>query len=465
MGGEEEDQESPLLGIASQPDEPEEPLKRTGTLWTSIAYIITGVIGAGVLSLAWTVAQLGWIAGPLLMIVFAGITIISTNLLCDCYRHPDPECGPARIRSYMEAVKVYLGEKSQKVSGVLVLESLWGGAAAYVITAATSMRAIQKSNCYHREGHQAPCAYGDTFYMLLFGLVQIVMSQIPDFHKMEWLSVVAAMMSFTYSFIGIALGFAKVIENGKIMGSITGVPASTLANKLWLVFEAFGDIAFAYPYSIIVLEIQDTLKSPPPENQTMKRASMVAIFVTTCFYLCCGCFGYAAFGNDTPGNILTGFGFYEPYWLIDFANACVVLHLVGGYQIYSQPVFAFCERWFTKKFPNSGFVNNFYTIKLPLLPGFQWNLLRLCFRTAYVVSTTGIAMLFPYFNSVLGLLGALNFWPLTIYFPVEMYFVQKQVGAWTKKWIALQTFSFVCFLVTVVGFIGSLEAIISAKLS
>lgn len=47
--------------------------------------------------------------------------------------------------------------------------------------------------------------------MLLFGLVQIVMSQIPDFHKMEWLSVVAAMMSFTYSFVGIALGFAKVI--------------------------------------------------------------------------------------------------------------------------------------------------------------------------------------------------------------------------------------------------------------
>ena len=69
------------------------------------------MIGAGVLSLAWSVAQLGWIAGPLLMIVFAGITIISTNLLCDCYRYPDPECGPARIRSYMEAVRVYLGEE------------------------------------------------------------------------------------------------------------------------------------------------------------------------------------------------------------------------------------------------------------------------------------------------------------------------------------------------------------------
>ncbi|KAK9994698.1 hypothetical protein SO802_024401 [Lithocarpus litseifolius] len=71
-------------------------------------------------------------------------------------------------------------------------------------------------------------------------------------------------MSFTYSFRGFSLGVAKVIENGKIMGSITGVPASSLAYKLW---------------------------------------------------------------NDTPGNLLTGFGFYEPYWLIDFANACIVLHL------------------------------------------------------------------------------------------------------------------------------------------
>lgn len=47
--------------------------------------------------------------------------------------------------------------------------------------------------------------------MLMFGLAQIFFSQIPDFHNMQWLSVVAAMMSFTYSFIGFGLGLAKVI--------------------------------------------------------------------------------------------------------------------------------------------------------------------------------------------------------------------------------------------------------------
>jgi amino acid permease len=65
----------------------------------------------------------------------------------------------------------------------------------------------------------------------------------------------------------------------------------------------------------------------------MKKASMISICITTFFYLCCGGFGYAAFGNDTPGNLLTGFGFYEPFWLIDLANVCIIIHLVGGYQV------------------------------------------------------------------------------------------------------------------------------------
>ncbi|KAJ0102427.1 hypothetical protein Patl1_03716 [Pistacia atlantica] len=340
---------------------------RTGTLWSCVAHIITAVIGAGVLSLAWSTSQLGWIAGPVALLCFAIITYVSAFLLADCYRSPDPIKG-TRNRTYIDAVRLNLGKIHAWFCGLLQNLSFYGTAIAYVITTSTCMRAIQKSNCYHKEGHDAPCAYGNTIYMLLFGAVQIVVSQIPDFHNMEWLSVIAAIMSFTYSFIGFGLGFAKVIENGTIKGSLTGVPAANTADKLWLAFQALGDIAFAYPYSIILLEIQDTLKSPPPENKTMKKASMLAIFMITFFYLCCGCFGYAAFGNDTPGNILTGFGFYEPYWLVDFANACIVLHLVGGYQMYSQPVFAVSERWFTQKYPNSVFVNKFFTFKLPSLP-------------------------------------------------------------------------------------------------
>jgi len=78
----------------------------------------------------------------------------------------------------------------------------------------TKCRAILKSNCYHKEGHQAPCKYGDVVYMMLFGLVQVIMSFIPDLHNMAWVSIVAAIMSFTYSSIGLGLGITTVI--GKV---------------------------------------------------------------------------------------------------------------------------------------------------------------------------------------------------------------------------------------------------------
>ncbi|RDX69295.1 putative amino acid permease 7, partial [Mucuna pruriens] len=342
-------------------------VKRTGTLWSAVAHIITAVIGSGVLSLAWSTSQLGWIGGPVALLCFATITYISSCLLSDCYRTPDPVTGK-RNYSYMDAVRVNLGKRRTWLAVFLQFLTLYGTSCAYVLTTANSLRAILKANCYHKEGHHAPCNYGGNFYMMIFGFVQILMSFIPDLHNMVWVSIVAAMMSFAYSFIGLGLGVATVIENGRVMGSITGIPTANIVNKLWLIFQALGDISFAYPYALLLLEIQDTLGSTPPENQTMKKSSMVAICITTFFYLCCGCFGYAAFGNDTPGNLLTGFGFYEPYWLVAFANASIIVHLVGGYQMYSQPIYNAADRWWSGKFANSVFANKSYRVKLPLLP-------------------------------------------------------------------------------------------------
>ncbi|XP_056177169.1 probable amino acid permease 7 [Syzygium oleosum] len=437
--------------------------KRTGTISSCIAHILTAVIGSGVLSLAWSIAQLGWIAGPVYLLCLAAVTYVSTSLLSDCYRSLDPVTG-TRNYSYGDAVRVNLGTTQMWFCGFLQYLSMYGTGIAYVITTATSLRSIHKSACHHKDEQEGSCEYGQEVYMLIFGVTQIMMSQIRDFHSIVWLSVLAAMMSFCYSFIGFGLGVAKVVENGKILGSTGGVPAADPAKKTWLAFQAMGDIAFAYPYSLVLLEIQDTLKSPPAENKTMKKASVIAIVITTFFYLCCGCFGYAAFGDVTPGSLLTGFESFHPHALINFANACVILHLLGGYQLYSQPVFATLEKWFRNRFLASDFVNRFYRIEIPLLPAFQLNLFRLCFRSAYVISTVGIALVFPYFNSVLGVLGALNFWPLAIYFPVEMYFQQKNIGPWTRKWIVLRIFSSICFLVTVVGLIGSVENLVSAKL-
>uniref|UniRef100_A0A0E0GCF7 Amino acid transporter transmembrane domain-containing protein n=1 Tax=Oryza nivara TaxID=4536 RepID=A0A0E0GCF7_ORYNI len=409
--GEGDGQTEPLLEKLSNSSSSEID-KRTGTAWTATAHIITAVIGSGVLSLAWSVAQLGWVGGPAAMVLFAGVTLVQSSLLADCYIFHGPDNGVVRNRSYVDAV-----------------------------------RAIQKANCYHREGHDAPCTVGgDGYYMLMFGLAQVVLSQIPGFHDMAWLSVLSAAMSFTYSLIGFGLGVAKVITNGVIKGGIGGIAMVSATQKVWRVSQAIGDIAFAYPFASVLLEIEDTLRSPPPESETMRTASRASIAVTTFFYLCCGCFGYAAFGDATPEKT---------------NNSHVRM------QVYSQPVFAAVERRM------GGAGAGVVEVAVPAAVAWpsRWrrgcrvNVYRLCFRTAYVAATTALAVWFPYFNQVVGLLGAFTFWPLSIHFPVEMYLVQKKVAPWTPRWLAVRAFSAACLATGAFASVGSAVGVFSSKTS
>jgi hypothetical protein len=103
-------------------------------------------------------------------------------------------------------------------------------------------------------------------------------------------------------------------------------------------------------------------------------------------------------------------------------------------------------------------------VKLPLLPAFELNFLSLSFRTAYVVSTVVIAMIFPYFNQILGVLGSISFWPLTIYFPVEIYLSRSNTDAWTAKWVMLQTFNIVGFVFGLFTLVGCIRGIVTEKI-
>lgn len=82
--------------------------QKTGTIWTASAHIVTAVIGSGVLSLAWAIAQLGWLAGPIVMILFSIVTYYTSTLLATCYRSGDQLSGK-RNYTYTQAVRSNLG--------------------------------------------------------------------------------------------------------------------------------------------------------------------------------------------------------------------------------------------------------------------------------------------------------------------------------------------------------------------
>ncbi|KAL3689006.1 hypothetical protein R1sor_015315 [Riccia sorocarpa] len=439
--------------------------RRTGTFCTGTAHAITACIGSGVLSLAWAVAQLGWIAGPLVNLLFAVITFYTSVLLADSYRYMNPVSGK-RLYTYMGAVKAYLGRMDTFVCGLVQYVNLFGVCIGYTITASVSMVAIKRVNCFHDRGRQADCHVSNILYMAIFGATQILFSQIRDFAETWWLSVLATIMSFTYSGIGLGLIMAKLIGEGYIRGTLYGWPIGdmedgyTTAQKTWKSLSALGDIAFAYGFTIVLFNIQDTLKSHPAENKTMRKISLASILTCSIFYLSVGCAGYAAFGNHAPGNLLTDLGFLEPYWLLDIANVCIVIHLVGAYQIFAQPIFSFLESWILKRWPEKKFLHQRHKVSIYGIGTLQLDIFRLVWRTIFVLITTLIALLLPFFNSIMGLLGSLAFFPLSVYFPIRIYMKRTSTKTFTLKWWFLCALMVSCLLVSLAAALGSFAGIL-----
>ncbi|KAF7817098.1 amino acid permease 8-like [Senna tora] len=405
-------------------------------------------------------AQLGWIAGVGSMLAFSFISLYTYGLIADCYRYPDPVSGK-RNYTYMDAVKNYLGGKMHVACGLVQYTKLAGVTVGYTITTSTSLVAIRKAGCFHFKGRHAYCKFSNNPFMIAFGLLQIFLSQIPNFHELTWLSTIACITSFGYALIGIGLSFAVVVQGNGRPTSITGVeigPELSEGDKMWRIFSALGNIALASSYATVVFDIMDTLKSSPPENKQMKRANVIGITAMTILFLGCAGLGYAAFGDETPGNILTGFGFYEPYWLVDLGNACIVIHILGAYQVMAQPFFHIVEYGAKLVWPQSDFIHKEYPCSMGKVT-FNFNMFRLVWRTIFVIIATVLAMAMPFFNEFLGLLGAIGFWPLIVFFPVQMHIAQAQIKTFSVKWCALQLLSFVCFLVTVAAAVGSIRGI------
>lgn len=130
-------------------------------------------------------------------------------------------------------------------------------------------------------------------------------------------------------------------------------------------------------------------------------------------------------------------------------------------QVYCQPLFSFVETYCQNRWPESKFVNAEHAVKVPFTCDFCINFLRLVWRTAFVTVTAVTAMILPFFNDFVGLLGAVSFYPLTVYFPIEMYIARRKIPKFSFKWIGLKILCGACLIVSLVGAAGSIKGMAS----
>lgn len=139
--------------------------------------------------------------------------------------------------------------------------------------------------------------------------------------------------------------------------------SSTTPGQVFDFLSALGSVAFAYAGHNVVLEIQATIPSPS-KKPMMKGVNFAYVIVALCYFPV-AFVGYAVFGSSVEDNVLISLE--KPAWLIIMANAFVVVHVIGSYQVFAMPVFDMVEAFLVKKM-------NFR----PSLP------LRIVTRTSYV---------------------------------------------------------------------------------
>lgn len=128
-------------------------------------------------------------------------------------------------------------------------------------------------------------------------------------------------------------------------------------------------------------------------------------------------------------------------------------------QVFAQPFFGFVEKRCQQKWPENKLITQEHAVSIPFCGVFYLNMFRLVWRSLYVIVTSVIAMIFPFFNNFLGLIGAASFYPLTVYFPIEMHIAQAKVPKYSSRWVWLKILSWACLVVSLVAAAGSIRGL------
>ncbi|KAK7261329.1 hypothetical protein RIF29_27638 [Crotalaria pallida] len=303
---------------------------RNAKWWYSTFHIVTAMVGAGVLALPYTMSELGWGTGVTVLTISWIITLYTLWQMVEMH-----EMLPGRrFDRYHELGQYAFGEKLGLyvvVPQQLIVEV--GINIVYMITGGTSLKKFHNTVCDNCKNIKL------TYFILIYASVHFVLSHLPSFNSIYGLSLAASVMSFSYS----TIAWVATVHKGVQDNVQYDFRDKTTSGTIFDFFSALGSVAFAYAGHNVVLEIQATMPSTSerPSKAPMWRGVIIAYIIVALCYFPVAIIGYWMFGNMVGENILISLE--KPKWLIAMANMFVVVHVIGGYQLYAMPVFDMIE--------------------------------------------------------------------------------------------------------------------------
>ncbi|EFJ26088.1 hypothetical protein SELMODRAFT_98385 [Selaginella moellendorffii] len=390
--------------------------------WHSTVHIATAMVGAGVLSLPLNLC-VHRAPGMMMQGVSWIITLATMYQLIEM--HED------EYDTYRDLGRKAFGDRLGFIVGLQQIVVQVTANIAYLVTGGQALKRFGDL-VLSRE-----IQYGKfelaVAWISAFAGVQAVLSLFASFSSTTIVSLVAAIMSFSYS---------TIIWATAIRLKSSQVSYLYCNWRYYRASNALGEIAFAYGGQNIALKIQAMMRSTrhKPSKLPMWNGVLVAyVMVAVCYFPVAGV-GYWALGNLTCYENVLDIFLDKPKWLIGTANLMLMLHLTGSYQVFALPIYDGLTCWLEqKKLPINAWIRPLYVSK-GALPGF----------------TCLVAVIIPSFIGHLGLFGGLALGPTTYQLPCIMWLSIKKPRILGLEWLLNWACIFFGVVLTIVSRIGSI---------
>jgi hypothetical protein len=409
---------------------------RSGSYIKAAALIMTTTTLPTLLALPSALAYLGWVGG--LFVLF----IASLGAFYCLHRL-------VQLNDFNNGPHLTFPKLGQAITGkkwvYFLIQSLqfavqWGVGVTNTITAAQFMDEMYT----YKNPTGGSGDWTQTKFTLLTTAVIILLAFLPDISQRNLF--ILASGSFTLCYSGIAIGLAFGNNNHanadfSILGSTSGRVFNAF-NAIGMMWFVYGDTVYPELQSFLMPDIKATLSTV----KTMRKGMYIAFSVTLPLLLVVAVSGYWAFGNTVAPLLLD----WEmtPRWLTTIAVVTSIAQLIFSIQVYAQPIYDAAELTIMKHWPNANWSQHLRKVKgrsrsssskkkydvvvvdyeggkgsssgrqnvyIPSI----W--LMLITRTLYSLSVGFIAIIFPFFSSIMGLVGAVGLTPLTYLIPLTLW--------------------------------------------
>eukprot|EP01024_Parvocaulis_polyphysoides_P010706 TRINITY_DN13724_c0_g1_i5.p1 TRINITY_DN13724_c0_g1~~TRINITY_DN13724_c0_g1_i5.p1 ORF type:complete len:314 (-),score=22.41 TRINITY_DN13724_c0_g1_i5:101-982(-) len=280
-----EDHEAPLLS------EDEKTKSREGTWFYASFHSATAMIGAGILGLPWAFSYLGWVGGCAVLILGFILSYFSAQLLIILHEQDN-----TRYDTYSQLGQRALGYELRWLVPLFQYVTVIGAAISYVITGAICLQHVYELSYPTHEPTTV------LLWILVFGIVQLFLSQLPDFHSLRFVSMTGVLMSIGYALISIVSAVIHALDSDENMIISYGQRNSNDVSQIFSIGNAVGSILYAFGGLSTMPEIQATL--PSPSCKTMHQGVTTAYSLALVLYSLVAVTGYYAFGTLVNDNIL-----------------------------------------------------------------------------------------------------------------------------------------------------------------